>query len=405
MTDVAAVEGVRVGLTRGEANRAMRGFISASGVWCMWGQTVGIGTAVFVGYALHLGADASYIALFTSMAYFLAVCQLVVPLLGRRLQRRKRYIVSVGCVEILFRSSPALIPFLFAEHLRLVLGTKVEHNSFTGGEFLPNVRLAWTDQDRYTLWGAVSRAVRLPTRGEVEGRHLENVTVLAGESDTSLVVVRLVGNQEMQAEKLVASELGFRLRPARQLSFDLAAFYHRYDDLFSGEVTQAGPAPDTDPPQFHFVGAAGNKISGRAFGAELGIDAVLRSWWRLRGGWAYLHLDMELDPDSRDAGTLEFVGDNPEHRAVLRSLVDLRQDIELDAVLFYTGRMPDGRADRHLSLDLRLGWRPVPPLSLSLVGQHLLGAGRRGLDPEFTDTFPTRTQRSLFLSLRWNSGR
>ena len=119
MTDVAAVEGGRGGLTRGEANRAMRGFISASGVWGMWGQTVGIGTAVFVGYALHLGADASYIALFTSVAYFLAVCQLVVPLLGRRLQRRKRYIVSVGCVEILFRSSPALIPFLFAEHLRL----------------------------------------------------------------------------------------------------------------------------------------------------------------------------------------------------------------------------------------------------------------------------------------------
>ena len=103
MTDVAAVPGGRGGLTRGEANRAMRGFISASGVWGMWGQTVGIGTAVFTGYALHLGADASYIALFTSVAYLLAVCQFIVPLLGRRLQRRKRYIVSVGCVEILFR--------------------------------------------------------------------------------------------------------------------------------------------------------------------------------------------------------------------------------------------------------------------------------------------------------------
>lgn len=97
----------------------MRGFISASGVWGMWGQTIGIGTSVFTGYALFLGADASWVALLTSLAYFLAVCQLAVPVLGRRLKRRKHYIVGVGCVEILFRSSPGLIPFFFAEHLRL----------------------------------------------------------------------------------------------------------------------------------------------------------------------------------------------------------------------------------------------------------------------------------------------
>jgi len=119
MTDVAASHGGRGSLTRGEAARAMRGFIAASGFWGMWGQTVGIGTAVFTGYALHLGADAAYVALFTSVAYLLAVGQLIVPILGRRLRRRKRYIVSVGFVEILFRSSPALIPFLFAEYLRL----------------------------------------------------------------------------------------------------------------------------------------------------------------------------------------------------------------------------------------------------------------------------------------------
>ncbi|MDA0336803.1 MAG: MFS transporter [bacterium] len=119
MTDVAATSGGRGSLTRGEARRAMRGFIAASGFWGMWGQTVGIGTAVFTGYALHLGADAAYVALFTSVAYLLAVGQLIVPVLGRKLRRRKRYIVSVGFAEILFRSSPALIPFLFVEHLRL----------------------------------------------------------------------------------------------------------------------------------------------------------------------------------------------------------------------------------------------------------------------------------------------
>jgi MFS family permease len=119
MTDVAGERDGRGRLSRGETARAMRGFIGASGVWGIWGQTVGIGTAVMTGYALHLGADAAYVALFTSMAYFLAVGQLIVPVLGRRLRKRKHYIVGVGAVEILFRSSPAAIPFLFAGDLHL----------------------------------------------------------------------------------------------------------------------------------------------------------------------------------------------------------------------------------------------------------------------------------------------
>ena len=46
----------------------MRAFVTASGIWGVWGQCVGIGTAVFTGYALMLGADDSFIALLSSIA-------------------------------------------------------------------------------------------------------------------------------------------------------------------------------------------------------------------------------------------------------------------------------------------------------------------------------------------------
>jgi iron complex outermembrane receptor protein len=49
-------------------------------------------------------------------------------------------------------------------HLRLTLGTKLEHNYWTGFEVQPSVRLSWVPDDRRTLWGAISRAVRTPTR-------------------------------------------------------------------------------------------------------------------------------------------------------------------------------------------------------------------------------------------------
>ena len=106
-------------LTRGEVNRAMRGFITASGLWGIWGQTIGIGTAVFTGYLLHLGADESYIALLTSVAYLLAAVQILASASASRLRHRKRLVVGFGFAEILLRNALPLIPLLFAAHLRL----------------------------------------------------------------------------------------------------------------------------------------------------------------------------------------------------------------------------------------------------------------------------------------------
>jgi len=52
------------------------------------------------------------------------------------------------------------------DNLRLTLGTKLEHNDFSGVEYQPSARLAWAMSVSQTLWGAVSRAVRTPARGE-----------------------------------------------------------------------------------------------------------------------------------------------------------------------------------------------------------------------------------------------
>ncbi|MEW6754022.1 MAG: MFS transporter [Candidatus Latescibacterota bacterium] len=106
-------------LTRGQTSRALRAFIAASGIWGAWGQAVGIGTAVFTGFALQLGADGSFVALFTSIAYFAALAQLVSPLLAARVQHKKRLIITAGFFEILCRGLAVAIPFVFAPHLQL----------------------------------------------------------------------------------------------------------------------------------------------------------------------------------------------------------------------------------------------------------------------------------------------
>ena len=101
------------GLTRGEGNRGMRSFVTANGIWGVWGQCVGVGTAVFTGYALMLGADDSFIALLSSCALLLGTVQLISPLLGSRVRSKKKLILGLGIGEVFWRCSTILIPLLF----------------------------------------------------------------------------------------------------------------------------------------------------------------------------------------------------------------------------------------------------------------------------------------------------
>jgi len=52
----------------------------------------------------------------------------------------------------------------FAISLSTTIGSKFEHNIYTGWETQPSARLLWTPSARQTVWAAVTRAVRSPSR-------------------------------------------------------------------------------------------------------------------------------------------------------------------------------------------------------------------------------------------------
>jgi iron complex outermembrane recepter protein len=47
---------------------------------------------------------------------------------------------------------------LVKDRLHLTIGTKIEHNDYTGFEFQPSGRLAWKLSQKQTLWAAISRS-------------------------------------------------------------------------------------------------------------------------------------------------------------------------------------------------------------------------------------------------------
>ena len=104
-------------LGRGQATRGMRSFIAAGGIWGAWHQFVGIGSTVFTGYALFLGADESFIAVMVALTYLLAPVQLASSLVGARIAKKKRFVIGAGICEMLLRGSLILIPFIFAPRI------------------------------------------------------------------------------------------------------------------------------------------------------------------------------------------------------------------------------------------------------------------------------------------------
>jgi len=103
--------------------RALHAFVISGTFWGAWSRVVGIGSAVFTGYALWLGATEAEIAYFVSIASVTSLAQIVSsPLIGR-IRNPKRFVFIAGLFEMLFRLSIVIVPpLLFGESRILVLG-------------------------------------------------------------------------------------------------------------------------------------------------------------------------------------------------------------------------------------------------------------------------------------------
>jgi iron complex outermembrane receptor protein len=279
--------------------------------------------------------------------------------------------------------------------VRVTLGTKLEHNDYSGFELQPSVRFAWVPRANHTLWSAISRAVRVPTRFERDVR--VDATDPAGDP-----VIRLVGNDDFESEELIAYEAGYRWQPLDTLSLDLALFYNDYDKLAAVEL--GTPFIDTVTGQTVIPVESQNKMHGHTSGAELQVDWQPIDAWRLTA--SYSHIDMQLTPEGLDLNRNERLEDStPRNLAGLRSFLTLAKRFELDAQLRYQSRI---RAtpltvaiegiDSYTELDLRVGWRASGQWMFSLVGQNLL----HDEHPEFgTPESRGNLERAVYLKAEW----
>jgi iron complex outermembrane receptor protein len=301
---------------------------------------------------------------------------------GYRMQRDR---TSGGAVLAFVPADSTLrLASLFAQdtialgaRTKLTVGIKAEHNSYTGLEYQPNVRIAWKASEQSLLWGAVSRATRTPSRLD---RDLQVFTPLGAPYNAPLL-----GGSGFVSERVTAYEVGYRGQPTAATSFSASAFVNRFDRLRSIEPVPGGVV-------------IGNGVRGHSQGVELWGNWQVGNDWRLSSGLTLLHQSLGFAPGSRDPGSPGAGGNDPQHQFSLRSSWTLAHNVSLDVALRAVGALPAPAVPAYTALDLRLGWAMARNLALSLAAFNLGGRHAEfGAAPLRSEISP-----SALLRLTWS---
>ncbi|HYC48972.1 MAG TPA: TonB-dependent receptor [Burkholderiales bacterium] len=255
--------------------------------------------------------------------------------------------------------------------LALTFGMKAEHNDYTGLEWLPSARFAWSATPTQVLWGAVSRAVRAPSRID-----REFFIPAAGP------VVLLRGGPDFQSEVAYVFELGYRAQLTPGLNYSLTLFRHEHQRLRSVE-----PGLGT---------TIQNRIEGSTTGLETwGSYRVLPNW-RLDAGWVLLR--QRLAPEPGSAASIATLGGDPPYWVKVRSSVDITPRHQLDVIARRVGPLPFGVDASYTAVDARFGWHVRRDIELSLLAQNLFDPGHPEWGPAIN---PAEHRRGVFVKAVW----
>jgi iron complex outermembrane receptor protein len=269
---------------------------------------------------------------------------------------------------------------LVRKTLSFTLGTKLEHNDYTGVEVEPDARLSWKISSDQALWAAISRAVRTPSRIDRD---------LSEAAPPYLVVV--TGGPNYTSETVIAYELGYRTQITSKFTGSISSFYNSYDDVRSVSVT-----PNTVLP-YYFA----NNLYGHNYGLEFSGHYQVSDGWSLHAGYTLLKESLHVQPGQFDLNNARYEIADPQHQLSLRSSLNLPGRVEFDAGLRWVDTLHNttGTVPSYCELNTRLAWHAGERLELSIVGQNLL----HNHHPEYGLPGPMREeiQRSIYGRLAW----
>ncbi|HET7593707.1 MAG TPA: TonB-dependent receptor [Rhodanobacteraceae bacterium] len=262
--------------------------------------------------------------------------------------------------------------------MQATVGIKAEDDPYSGLSWMPSMRLSWKSARGMLLWASVARSVRTPTVFDTSVLEQSNTP------DGSVDFIR--GNPDYRKEKLTAYEAGLRNQWGARAALSVSVYYNDYDDLRSIEATPVNFLP------LYW----GNGMQGHTYGIDAWSAYSIADWWKLSAGLSLEREHFRFKPGATGLLGTAIVGNDPEHRAFLRSSMNLGQHWKFDADLRRVGALPDPHVPGYTELDARLAWAPDDDWELSLRGMNLLHPWHQ----EYVLGQADRIGRTVFLDAR-----
>jgi iron complex outermembrane receptor protein len=259
------------------------------------------------------------------------------------------------------------------ERFNAIIGAKAEHFQSVGWEVQPTARLIYTPSVHHSLWGGVSRAVRVPSIVDRFMRRVNRpLSPLASHPDLPHFLVSESG-EEIQPEETIAYEAGYRTQPRSDLFFDATVFLNDYDSIKAHITSETSLVDDPSPHVVTLREARYDALDGIGYGGEMFVLWEAMRNWRLQSGYSLLLLELQGIEDG-DAASEAWFRENaaPRHQFSLRSLWNPTGSTDLDVTFRYVDGFVAHNIDSYWQCDLRVAWRIRPDLELSIVGQNLI---------------------------------
>jgi iron complex outermembrane receptor protein len=271
------------------------------------------------------------------------------------------------------------------DRFTLMVGSKFEHNDFTGAEYQPSARLSWTPNARHTAWAAVSRPVRTPARADravdLTYGYLDPVLLGTGSPSGRFLPLKVAGNPDLESESLLAWEAGYRVQLGAAFAVDVATFLNQYQDLIGFPRT---PVPTATA----FLLQAQTSGSGQGYGGEVALNWRPSSRWRTMGSYSYVVAKNHADAEP------SFL----RHSGNVRSYLSVARNVELNGAAYYTGRI--GKAptgfDPHMRADLGVTVHASPHLEIAVWGQDLMSARHLEYESSYIQFSRSELERGVY---------
>ena len=227
----------------------------------------------------------------------------------------------------------------FAPQWTLSLGGRVDYEFYGGFQPSGRASLAYELADNAFLYGAVSRAFQMPPAAD---RFLD-IPMFGG-------LAHITCPQSLDAQPLVAYELGYRGRPLDRLETTLNFFWNEHNDLVAFR-------PCLGPPgliQFRLDAPA----SATIYGLELDAKWAVNDQFTLLGNYTFQQLHWR---SSRPMTADDYMTP-PEHKFMLGARYSPTDDLHLSSHLYYvdavqapnpSNPLASRHVDPHFRLDLR----------------------------------------------------